>query len=211
MAEAISTTNGHLELQFPIIAGSLRYFAGKYCEFFPLSFMFSNKMSKVVAQSSCTSFSRTAFCNDWTLSLQHAITITRHILWRNSRKLLRHKFANQYLFSCEWMKSRSIEMSKLTVGAMKMAKSCMEGSASNLRGSEAQNLSPAKTFHWRISVKIYPSSWDLYTQYLFMSDMCIGWLYICFVCDRCNMSSIKGDGNWKPLQKRFVLTLLLYH
>ena len=75
MAEAISTTNGHLELQFPIIAGSLRYLAGKYCKFFPLSFMFSNKMSKVVAQLSYSSFS---IGRNSILQRLNSFTATRH-------------------------------------------------------------------------------------------------------------------------------------
>ena len=61
-------------------------------------------------------------------------------------------------------------------GAMKMAKSCKEGTAANqrgsgLEGSQVQNLVPARTFRFGISVKMYPSSSDLQTQYQFMCEM----------------------------------------
>ena len=55
--------------------------------------------------------------------------------------------------------------------------------------SQVRNSVPAKTLHCGISVEMYPSSYDLYTQHQFMREM-YWWLYICFTWERCDMSSI---------------------
>ena len=54
----------------------------------------------------------------------------------------------------------------------------------HLGRSQVQNLAPARTICWGISMKNYPS-------YFFnLCGRCIGWPFTCFSCVRCNMSSI---------------------
>ena len=75
-----------------------------------------------------------------------------------------------------------------------MAKSWKEGSAtfqrrSEVRRSQAQNLVPARTFRWESSLKsTFPPVSCVHK--INSSERCIGWLYICLTCERCNMRSI---------------------
>ena len=51
---------------------------------------------------------------------------------------------------------------------------------------QVQNLVPARTFCCAISIKIYPSLVICIHNII----SCIGWLHICFTCERCDISSI---------------------
>ena len=54
-----------------------------------------------------------------------------------------------------------------------------QGRRSGLEGHKYHNSVPARTLRGGISVKIYPSSYDLYTQYQFMFEM--NWLTVHFL------------------------------
>ena len=102
---------------------------------------------------------------------------------------------------------------------MKMAKSCEEGTAANQRrsGSEGhrfitrcqQGFSKAKSpLKSALLLLICEYNINYYAR-------CIGWLHICFTCERCNMSSINLRSTrmvetLKKIQRQLSLRTFLF-
>ena len=85
-----------------------------------------------------------------------------------------------------------------------MAKSCKKGMASNRRrsGSEGHRFKTrCQQGLFAVASPLIKCTLPLVICIHNISSCvrCIGWLYICFTCDRCDMSSINKRSNRQPL------------